>query len=564
MNSDYPPLPPSKGPGPESGAESPSTQTLPLREAAKTSTNTPSVSFEEVQARESTSQEEPKQDVMVLSSHGDVIVEYVDRDGEGFPSASSVCRWLVVSEDLIQNSPYFRALLDPNKFSEGRDFMKQKADLTAAAAAESETNDDENAAEHPLSMLPSLLTTDTDALRALPTLSLPVDQVTRRLGVNTIELFLRVLSYDSLNNGEKHVFNKVLKSFPPSNIARLIHLADTFNSPHVVRGALKRSGYAYGKGRVSVTKFNQSLLKLSEDRIRHIIYIAHFLNEQTVYQVMTHTLIVRGSKYWVNGVEAPLDPEDGTFQWQYFADGLEEELFYRRQYVLNTITDLQASFLRAYGALEEEATGPKPSTTNHPVTVPATSTTIRPREFQCRCGVVNSNACDAFHLGQMVRFFALRTKTIFLGSSLLDPDFTADSDDEDVPQNTLSAGPPADITAIIASLKQFPDYQIDSSHTGCGIRRRIIPALDCIERFVGDGRGLLGVFLRQENNGSRTPVSANSWTNRSLRRAQRVDIRLSRISGIHYSPPSSSSERSASQEEDARLFFTARKRHWEA
>jgi len=240
-----------------------------------------------------------------------------------------------------------------------------------------------------------------------------------------------------------------------------------------------------------------------------------------------------------------------------------EELFYRRQYVLNTITDLQAYFLRAYGALEE-ATGPKPSTTNYPVTVPATSTTIRPREFQCRCGVVNSNACDAFHLGQMIRFFALRTKTVFLGSSLLDPDFTADFDDEDVPQNTLSAGPPADITAIIASLKQFPDYQIDSSHIGCGIRRRIIPALDCIERFVGDGRGLLGVSLRQENNGSRTPVSANSWTNRSLRRAQRVDIRLSKISGIHYSPPSSSSERSASQEEDARLFFTARKRHWEA
>ena len=174
----------------------------------------------------------------------------------------------------------------------------------------------------------------------------------------------------------------------------------------------------------------------------------------------------------------------------------------------------------------------------------------------------NSNACDAFHLGQMIRFFALRTKTIFLGSSLLDPYFTAYSDDEVVPQITLSAGPPANIIEIIASLKQFPDYQIDSSHTGCGVRRRIIPALDCIERFVGDGRGLLGVSLRQENDGSRTPISASSWTNRAVRRAQRVDIRLSRISGIHYSPPSP--ERSASQEEDARLLFTARKRHWEA
>lgn len=175
----------------------------------------------------------------------------------------------------------------------------------------------------------------------------------------------------------------------------------------------------------------------------------------------------------------------------------------------------------------------------------------------------NSNACDAFHLGQMVRFFALRTKTIFLGSALLDPDFAVDSDEEDMPQSTAAGGPPADITAIIASLKQFPDYQIDSSHTGCGVRRRIIPALDCIERFVGDGRGLLGISLRFGNNGNKVPLSASSWTNRALKRAQRIDIRFSRISDIQFSPPSSAS-RSASQEEDARLFFTAKKRYWES
>lgn len=326
MNSDYPPLPPSKGPGSGSEAGSPSVQTLPLREAADTNTNTntdaPSVSSEEVQVRESTSGNEPQQYVMVISSHGDVIVEYADRDQDGLPSASSVSRWLVASEDLMQNSPYFRALLDPNKFSEGRDFMKQK-EVLIAAAAESGTNNDERATENPLSMLSPLLSSDADALRALPTLSLPVDEVTQRLGVNTIELFLRVLSYSSLENTQNRVFNNALKPFPPSVIARLIHLADTFNSPQVVREALKRSGYAYGKGRVSVTKFNQSLLKMSEDRIRHIIYIAHFLDESTAYQVMAHTLVVLGSKYWVNGVEVPSDPENGTFRWQYFADGLE-------------------------------------------------------------------------------------------------------------------------------------------------------------------------------------------------------------------------------------------------
>ena len=245
---------------------------------------------------------------------------------------------------------------------------------------------------------------------------------------------------------------------------------------------------------------------------------------------------------------------------------------------MNTITDLQAYFLRAYGGLEE-TTSPRPTATNHPLTVPATSTTIRPRQFQCRFGFANSNACDAFHLGQMTRFFALRTKTIFLGSSLLDPDFTLDSDEEDEEeagddygdvtkqrssQTTTPAGPAADITAIIASIKQFPDYQIDSNHTGCGVRRRIIPALDCIERFVGDGRGLLGVcLLRSGNDGHALPLAASSWTNRSLRRAQSVDIRLSRISAVHYKSPGPAT-RSTSQEEDVRIFFTAKKRHWEA
>lgn len=253
---------------------------------------------------------------------------------------------------------------------------------------------------------------------------------------------------------------------------------------------------------------------------------------------------------------------------------------------MNTITDLQAYFLRAYGALEESS-GPNPTTTSLPMTVPATSTANRPREFQCRCGFGNSNACDAFHLGQMIRFFALRTKTIFLGSSLLDSDFGAESEQEDeggddedadhdgyaagqqrqytptpTPTTTSTpAGPPADITAIIASLKQFPDYQIDSNHTGCGVRRRIIPALDFIERFIGDSRGLLGVYISRGKNNYKEKASM-SWTDRLRPRAQRVDIRFSKLSTIHYANPNM--PRSNSQEEDARLVFTAKKRHWEA
>lgn len=176
----------------------------------------------------------------------------------------------------------------------------------------------------------------------------------------------------------------------------------------------------------------------------------------------------------------------------------------------------------------------------------------------------------------MTRFFTIRTKTVFLGSTLIDPDFDLDPEDEllldieggavssERAQHSSTVGPPSDILSIIASLRQIPDYQIDSNHTGCGIRRRLLPALDVIERFVADGRGLLGPVLRYW----KSPPATNSisWMDRSLRRAETVDIRYSKIISINHNPigplyPGPLPP--GSQEEDARLFFTARKRNWE-
>lgn len=193
----------------------------------------------------------------------------------------------------------------------------------------------------------------------------------------------------------------------------------------------------------------------------------------------------------------------------------------------------------------------------------------RTRPFQCRWGFSNSRACDAFHLGEMTRFFAMRTKTIFLGSTLIDPGFSVDPGDDSNLNNidpVAERGPPADITAIIASLRQCPDYQIDSNHTGCGIRRRLLPALDCIERFVGDWRGLLGPVLRFWKSPSPPSASSSSWMNRSLRRAETIDIRYSKIISVNCTPSDSlfpGPLPPGSPEEDARLFFTAKKRNWE-
>lgn len=318
MDSEYPPLPPSKGPASSARVAH---RRKPAGEQSASVEEHQKLSKKESQrGREERSHPGAlRESVTVISRNGDVIVEHLDRDDS--PSAAG-SQWLVASEDLVQNSPYFRALLDPNKFSEGRQFMQQKTDWsqkTAAAADKEKT-----AAERPPSPF-SRIVDDGSSIHELPKLQLPVDQFTRRLGVDAFEIFLKLLSFKSLDNHDekKQAFESELKTLPASLVARLLEIADVFNSPQVAREALRRCGYAYGKGRVPMSKFSQQMLKMSEDRIRQVIYIAQFLRDSSTFQVLTHCLIVAGSRHWTNGVEAP---ERDTFRWMYFTDGLEGKL----------------------------------------------------------------------------------------------------------------------------------------------------------------------------------------------------------------------------------------------
>ncbi|KAE8149444.1 hypothetical protein BDV25DRAFT_140824 [Aspergillus avenaceus] len=470
--------------------------------------------------------------IKALLKTGDVIIEYAPLGSNTSVSRESTShRWQVLSDDLMNHSPYFRVLFDPNKFSEGKDFVQQKEKWGQRAV---------NGAEGPLS---------DDHIAHLPTIRLPVEHLPPDIGAETTELFLKILSFNSLGEEEQAKFDTELKIQPTSLITRLIELADAFNSLRVVREALNRSSYSFGKGRISLVKFNPSILRLSEDRIRQTIFIAKFLEQFTIFQIWTHALILLGSKSWVNGVEAPTSV---ATRWRYLSDGLEEEMYYRRQSILNTITDLQAYFLRAFGALEEQE-APKTASTS------LTATAVQMRQYQCRCGFGNSSSCDAFHLGQMTRFFTLRTKTVFLGSTLIDPDFGLDSEDEET--SDPPPPPPRDILTILSALKQCPDYQIDTNHNGCGVRRRFLPPLDCIEKFLGDARGLVGIEL-QDWDEKKWPHASSSWANRSLRRALALDVHLSRISSV--ARMSSGLSRPSSQEENARLLFTAKRRNWEA
>lgn len=287
---------------------------------------------------------------------------------------------------------------------------------------------------------------------------------------------------------------------------------------------------------------------------------------------------------------------------------------------MNTITDLQAHFLRAFGALEDDTERSRPQTQPNKL-ITAVSSYTRP--LQCRWGFDNSRACDSFHLGEMIRFFAMRSKTIFLGSTLIDPGYEDDldeeqgeeeEDDHDAPiiiengkntqndevQDRTANVTAADILSITASLRQIPDYQIDLNHTGCGIRRRLLPVLDCVEGFIGHRRALIGLtdvmsWKSGTYSGTQRRSNLDSWKSAGLSKAEEVDVRGAKIVGIRkissksissainpskastlehngkrvapHMIPSSSSPSSGSalqqQREEARLFFTARKRNWE-
>jgi hypothetical protein len=177
----------------------------------------------------------------------------------------------------------------------------------------------------------------------------------------------------------------------------------------------------------------------------------------------------------------------------------------------------------------------------------------------------------------MTRFFSLRARTIFLGSTLIDPDFSAtpNEDSHSVGEGkkgqsstNTPAGPPSDITAIIASLKQYPDYPIDEAHSGCGIRRRIMAPLECIEKFIWDDRGLLGIILPVLDllvSDISRPARWIPWAD-VVHKKQTVEISFARVTAVHYpsEPQKNQLNRSTPQEEVGRLLFTAAKRDWTA
>ncbi|KAI0181546.1 hypothetical protein GGR52DRAFT_43382 [Hypoxylon sp. FL1284] len=178
----------------------------------------------------------------------------------------------------------------------------------------------------------------------------------------------------------------------------------------------------------------------NEDVLRQKIMVAWLLNQPNRFQLATKEIIMNGSCRWSSFAE-----DDGTSDamWWYLQDGLEEELQFRRQCILNTIGSVQKHFLKLYTS----------------------------RTRQCKRGYDSSAACDSYQLGEIFKFLTNKNLMFMVDFSPASLDSIADT-------SLLQ------IDTLLATLRQCPSYQIDTNHTNCGLRTRMLPILDFIQGLL--------------------------------------------------------------------------------
>ncbi|KAM5351924.1 hypothetical protein ACJ41O_004647 [Fusarium nematophilum] len=171
----------------------------------------------------------------------------------------------------------------------------------------------------------------------------------------------------------------------------------------------------------------------AEQVLRQKVLVAWLLGQPMRLQQSTRELIMRGSSLWSEFH----DPDtDMTAAWWNLPDGLEEELRYRRECILNTVASVQRHFLGLFSS----------------------------RDRQCKLGYDSSGACDSFQLGQMLKFLANKNLLFLV-------DFGPASLNS-VPDTAM-----VEVEELLSTLQQCPSYQVDKHHTNCGLRVRLEPIL---------------------------------------------------------------------------------------
>lgn len=341
--------------------------------------------------------------VLVVKRHDDS-VHGLSKGTDQPQEAEESFSYRVESKRLQETSPYFARLLDPQKFGEGATIAKHHADLKAKHATFDTV---------PMSDLPHVQIADVGRI------SPAVKSIQ-----NLMSDFLRAL----------HDLDLTVRLPPLANIANLAVVADRFDALAAMRQYFKSKKLMAAldaKSGVTAKGADKTLKSWPEERVRQKLLVGLLLDNPAWVWHSSLRLIHRG---WV-GRET--DDASSALWWD-LPLGVEEELLFRRDCILETVQSLQSHFLNLYSS----------------------------KDRQCKLGYDSSAECDLFQLGQMIKFFK-RINTLSLDGSIIT---TTDPPD---PYE-------GDVFELLDAFRQTPEYQIDKNHHHCGLRTRIMPLLDLI------------------------------------------------------------------------------------
>ncbi len=128
-----------------------------------------------------------------------------------------------------------------------------------------------------------------------------------------------------------------------------------------------------------------------------------------------------------------------------------EELYHRRNCIFDTLGSIQSHFLSLYSRNFDQP--------------------------ECRLGYDSSWQCDIFQLGQMIRHLT-RKGTLTMQSTY--------ASFQDPPPH------PDSIAEFLSILRQCPHYQVNATHSHCGPRAKLEPAL----QYLVSALSQTGICLR--------------------------------------------------------------------
>ncbi|KAK8158001.1 hypothetical protein BKA80DRAFT_207789 [Phyllosticta citrichinensis] len=345
--------------------------------------------------------------VTVIAPDGDLLLRVKEDEGqEGFLYRVDVGR-------LRGASTYFDNLLGPT-FNEGVRVAKQLEELRIC---------NPRMIEVPAESLPEVTIVDVGRISRVSSIKFLMAD------------FLRVLHGSSLG-----------KEPPPlTNLANLCVLADRFDSLPIFAALVQKHKYlSLIDMKIKTKGFSAS----TEERIRQRLLIGVLLDHPPWVRQNSKRLIIQGSGRWKADFEEK--EEEGAALWTDLPGIIEDELFFRRQAVLETISSLQLHFVSLYSSTQR----------------------------QCKLGYDSSAECDLYQLGQMVRFLG-KIGTLRFESRISRSDGTN--------------GYEGDISKLLDNLRQCPEYQIDQNHAHCGLRERMLPLLLLVHSMVDSSTNDIGI-----------------------------------------------------------------------